>query len=98
MTLAQTAHKGLPDLPNSSDTLGWAYYNNGAFSVAAPLFEDCVKKVPANATYRYHLGMTYKKLNDKPRAVSELQKVISLEPKSPVADLARQALSELSGS
>ncbi len=28
-TLAQTARKGLPNLPNSADTLGWAYYNAG---------------------------------------------------------------------
>ena len=46
LTLAQTARKGLPDLPNSADTLGWAYYQNGAFSVAAPLLEDAVKKGP----------------------------------------------------
>ena len=98
LTLAQTARKGLPNLPNSADTLGWAYYNNGAFSVAAPLFEDAIKKVPNNQTYRYHLGLTYKKLNDTARAKVEFEKAISLDPNSAVAGNARQALNELAGS
>jgi len=97
LTLAQAARKGLPDLPNSADTLGWAYFNSGAFSVAAPLFEDAIKKVPNNQTYRYHLGLTYKKLNDSSRAKVELEKAINLNPTSPLADQARRALSELTG-
>jgi tetratricopeptide (TPR) repeat protein len=97
LTLAQTARRGLPKLPNSADTLGWAYYHNGGYSVAAPLFEDAVKATPNNQTYRYHLGLTYQKLNDPVKAKAELEKVISLNPASPLADQARQALSQLSG-
>ena len=97
LTLAQTARQGLPNLPNSADTLGWAYYGNGAYSVAAPLFEDAVKKAPENQAYRYHLGLTYQKLNDASRARTELQKVIDLNPKTPVADEARRALKDLTG-
>ncbi len=96
LTLAQTARKGLPDLPNSADTLGWAYYNNGAFSVAAPLFEDAVKKVPGNLAYRYHLGVTYQKLNETVQARTQFHKIIELDPKSPFADRARQVLSNIS--
>jgi hypothetical protein len=36
LTLAQTARRGLPNLPNSADTLGWAYYHSGAYLVAGP--------------------------------------------------------------
>lgn len=97
LTLAQNGHKGLPNLPSSADTLGWAYYHNGAFSVAAPLFQDAIKKVPANLTYHYHLGLTYQKLNDSAKARAELQKVIALDPKSPVAEQARQALGGAAG-
>jgi tetratricopeptide (TPR) repeat protein len=97
LTLAQAGHKGMPNVPSSADTLGWAYYHNGAFSVAAPLFEDAIKKVPANLTYHYHLGLTYQKLNDSVKARTELQKVISLDPKSPIAEQARQALGGASG-
>jgi tetratricopeptide (TPR) repeat protein len=97
LSLAQTARKGLPKLPNSADTLGWAYYHNGAYSVAAPLIEDAVKNVPKNQAYRYHLGLTYQKLNDSSRAKVELEKAIALNPTSPLAEQARRALSELTG-
>jgi tetratricopeptide (TPR) repeat protein len=98
LTLAQTARRGLPTLPNSADTLGWAYYHGGSFSVAAPLFEEAVKKEPTNPTYHYHLGLTYQKLNQSTRARAELQKAINIDPKSPLADRARQAGTQAAGS
>ena len=97
MTLAQTARKELPKLPNAADTLGWAYYNNGAYSVAAPLLEEAIKATPDNQSYRYHLGLTYQKLNDPARAKSELEKAIALNPSSPLADQARRSLSQITG-
>ncbi|HYT23066.1 MAG TPA: tetratricopeptide repeat protein, partial [Candidatus Polarisedimenticolia bacterium] len=97
LTLAQTARRGLPNLPNSADTLGWAYYHNEAYSVAAPFFEDATKKDPGNSTYHYHLGLTYQKLNDLTRARTEFEKTISLDPKSPLANEARRALSLTAG-
>jgi len=98
LTLAQTARRGLSTLPNSADTLGWAYYRGGSFSIAAPLFEEAVKKQPSNSTYHYHLGLTYQKLNEPIRARVELQRAISIDPKSPVADQARRAEGQASGS
>ena len=98
LSLAQTGRKGLPNLPNSADTLGWAYYRTGAYSAAAPLLETAVKAAPDNQSYRYHLGVTYEKLKNSARAKAELEKAISLDPKSPVADEARQAISELAPS
>jgi tetratricopeptide (TPR) repeat protein len=98
LTLAQTARRGLSTLPNSADTLGWAYYRGGSFSIAAPLFEEAVKKQPSNSTYHYHLGLTYQKLNEPVRARVELQRAISIDPKSPVADQARRAEGQASGS
>jgi cellulose synthase operon protein C len=97
LTFAQTARRGLPNSPNTADTLGWAYYHNGAYSVAAPLFEDAVSKSSDNATYRYHLGITYQKLNDKSRARAQFEKIISLNPGSSIADEARRALGQISG-
>jgi tetratricopeptide (TPR) repeat protein len=97
LTLAQTARRGLPNLPNSADTLGWAYLQNGAYSLAAPLLEKAVKSAPSNATYRYHLGLTYQKLNDLGRARTEFEKSIRLDPKAPSAEKASRALSGLSG-
>jgi len=94
LSLAQASRKGLPNLANSADTLGWAYYRNHAYASAAPLFEEAVKATPNNQTYRYHLGITYQQLQDPARAKTELEKAINLDPKSPVADQARQAMAE----
>lgn len=98
LTLAQTARRGFPKIPNSADTLGWAYYQNAAYSLAAPLLEEAVKGAPTNAGYRYHLGMTYQKLNDTKRARIELEKSIRMDPQAPSAEKATHALSELSPS
>jgi Flp pilus assembly protein TadD len=94
LSLAQTAQKGLPKLPNAADTLGWAYYHNRAYSAAVPLFENAVKAAPNNQTYLYHLGLTYQALNDSNRAKIELQKAINLDPNSDIATRARQAISQ----
>jgi Flp pilus assembly protein TadD len=95
LSLAQTGRKGLPKLPNAADTLGWAYYQNRAYSAAVPLFESALKAMPNNQTYHYHLGLSYQKLQNPARAKAELEKAISIDPKSAVADLARHAISEL---
>ena len=34
LTLAQTARQGMPNSPNTADTLAWAYYYKGAYSFA----------------------------------------------------------------
>jgi tetratricopeptide (TPR) repeat protein len=97
LSLAQTARRGMPGSPNTADTLGWAYYQNGAYSVAAPLFEEAVKKASDNAAYRYHLGITYQKLHDNVRARAQFEKAIGLNPDSPIAEESRRALGSLSG-
>src|SRR6266478_4273818 len=89
LTLAQTARRGLQGMPNSADTLGWAHYHNGAFSAAAPLLEEAVRKVPSNSTYLYHLGLIYAKLKDDSRARDLFERAISIDPKSPIAERAR---------
>lgn len=80
LSLAQVARRGLPNLPNSADTLGWAYFQNRAYTLAAPLLEEAVRGAPSNTTYRYHLGMTYQKLNDPKKARIEFQKSHRLDP------------------
>src|SRR6267154_997293 len=98
LTLAQTARRGLQGMPNSADTLGWAYYQNGSFSAAAPLLEEAVRKAPFNSTYLYHLGLIYAKLKYSARARDQFERAISIDPKSPIAERARSALSQVTGS
>jgi len=97
LSLAQTGRRGMNDSPNSADTLAWAYYHTRAYSSAAPLLEEAVKKVPTNPTYRYHLGMVYQKLNENAKAKSAFEAAIKAKPDSPAAESARKALSELAG-
>src|SRR5260370_27287495 len=78
LTLAQTARRGFPNIPNSADTLGWADYQNSSYCLSAPFLEVAVKAAPSDATYRYHLGMAYQKLTDLKRARNELEKSIHI--------------------
>jgi Flp pilus assembly protein TadD len=95
LTLAQTARRGMPNSPNSADTLAWAYYQKGTYAFARDLLEDAVKAEPNNPTMQYHLGMVYGKLRDKSNAMIHLKKAASMEPNSPAAKDARVALQGL---
>ena len=92
LTLAQTARQGMPDSPNTADTLAWAFYCNGAYEFARDLLENAIATDPNNATMQYHLGMVYGKLRDNNNAVIHLRKAISLAHGSHTASDARAAL------
>ena len=49
LTLAQTARQGMPNSPNTADTLAWAYYYKGTYGFARDLLEDAVKTEPNDA-------------------------------------------------
>ena len=95
LTLAQTARQGMPNSPNSADTLAWAYYHKGTYAFARDLLEDAIKTEPNSATMQYHLGMVYGKLQDKNSAEIHLKKAATLAPDSPAAKDARTALQGL---
>lgn len=98
LALAQTARRASPDQSSIADTLGWAYYRVGAYSAAEPLLQEAARKSGKNLTYHYHLGLTYRQMKDSARARAEFNRVISLDPQSSVAEDARQALTNASGS
>jgi tetratricopeptide (TPR) repeat protein len=97
LSLAQIARQGMPDVPNSADTLGWAYYNKQIYGLAVDLLEQAVSKAPQNATYQYHLGMAYQKSKDAGKARSHLQKALEIDPKYSQANEIRQVLREIGG-
>ena len=78
LTLAQTARQGMPNSPNTADTLAWAYYYNGTYGLARNLLEDAINTEPNSATMQYHLGMVYTKLRDRKSAAIHFKKAISL--------------------
>jgi tetratricopeptide (TPR) repeat protein len=86
VSLAQTARRGLPDLPNSADTLGWAYYKQGVYNSAIDMLQAAEKANPKDATYHYHLGMAYLKSNNTEMADKEFQSTLQLDPHFSQAD------------
>ena len=95
LSLAQIARQGMPDSPNSADTLAWAYYHKGVYQLATDLLEQALKTQPNNATYHYHLGLAYQKMSDPARAKTHLEKSLQLPPNSPDAGDVRKALNEI---
>jgi cellulose synthase operon protein C len=97
LTLAQTARRGLPNLPNTADTLAWAYYSKGVYNSAIDLLQEAVKQSPNDATFRYHLGMAYAKNNDLAHAREELQKALKLDTNGSKSSDIKKALAEYAG-
>jgi Tfp pilus assembly protein PilF len=83
LRLARLAKDKLPEVTNVSDTLAWVHYRRGAYNAAVELLEACVRTEPQNATYQYHLGMSYLKSGNQTQARERLAEAIRLDPKLP---------------
>ena len=97
LMLAQAARQALPKNPSVADTLAWVYYHKGVYGSAADLLREAVHAMPDDASFHYHLGMTYTKLDDKPHAREELQHTLKLSPNFEHAQEIKQLLSTLGG-
>ncbi len=95
LTLAETARQGMPESPNTADTLAWAYYHMGTYQFARDLLEDALHIDPDCASMHYHLGMVYTKLKDKHNATFHLKKALSLARDSQTMRDAKNALQGL---
>jgi len=100
LRLAQTARRGLPELSNVADTLGWAFYQKGIYSSAISMFQEAIQlaakhKEPESATYHYHLGLAYAKSEKPVLAKQHLERVLKLDPKYSDADDVRKQLAQL---
>jgi tetratricopeptide (TPR) repeat protein len=96
LSLAQTARRGMPDSPNAADTLGWVFYQKGAYQSAVDLFQEALKlgeknKSPDDATVHYHLGLAYEKTGQTDLARQHLERVLKINPNySQAADVKKQ--------
>ena len=97
LMLAQSARQALPKNPSIADTLAWVYYHKGVYGSAADLLKEAIHAAPDNATFHYHLGMVYEKLDDKVHAREELQRTLKLSPNFEHAQEVKQILSTLGG-
>ena len=95
LTKAQRAKQLLPDLNEVSDTLGWIYLKKNLTDNAIDIFKDLVNKVPAEAVFRYHLGMAYSQKGDKTRALKELQDALKYNPTKEDRDKIQQLITRL---
>jgi len=100
LSLAQAARRGMPNSPNAADTLGWVYYQKGAYKSAIDLFQEALRlieknKVRPDANVHYHLALAYEKTNQPALARQHLQRVLKINPNySEAADVKKQ-LAEL---
>ena len=95
LSLAQTARRGLPNLPQAVDTLGWAYYKKGAYGSAVTQLEEAVRRDPRDANFHYHLGVTYAKMGDNGKARAELERALQMNPAFAQSTDIRQVLSQV---
>jgi tetratricopeptide (TPR) repeat protein len=95
LTKAQRAKQLLPNLSEVSDTLGWIYLKKNLTDNAIDIFKDLVNKVPAEAIFRYHLGMAYSQKGDKTRALKELQDALKYNPTKGDRDKIQQLITRL---
>jgi tetratricopeptide (TPR) repeat protein len=88
LSLAQTARRGLPDSPSVADTLGWIYYQKGAYQSAIGLLQEALKlqeknnKMPDNPDIHYHLEMAYAKSGQTGLARQQFERVLKINPNS----------------
>jgi tetratricopeptide (TPR) repeat protein len=100
LSLAQTGRRGMPDSPNAADTLGWVYYQKGAYKSAIDLFQESLKlaektKSPDDPTVHYHLGLAYEKDDQPTLARQHLERVLKINPNYSAAPDVKKALSQL---
>jgi cellulose synthase operon protein C len=93
LSLAQTARRGLPNIPNSADTLGWAYLHQGVYGAAIEMLKQATNGDPQNPTYHYHLGLAYEQVHDTALAKKQFQYTLQIDPNFSQADQVRKALS-----
>jgi tetratricopeptide (TPR) repeat protein len=102
MPLAETARRGMPDSPQAADTMGWVFFQKGAYKSAIDLFEEALElgkkgNSPDNPTVHFHLGLAYESIGEPTLARQHLQRVLKLDPNYSNADDVKKLLSQLRG-
>jgi tetratricopeptide (TPR) repeat protein len=88
---AQQAREIAPESAAVDDTLGWAYFRKGLYTLAVKHLEAATAR-EGSARRRYHLGMSYWKAGDEWKARESLQAALRMDPAIPEAQEARRLL------
>jgi tetratricopeptide (TPR) repeat protein len=93
LSMARKAQSVMPDEPAISDVLAWVMYQQGNYAWAIPLLQECVKKQPESAQYRYHLGLALLAAGQKQDGRSQLEAALEKNKLRPAEqEQARRAL------
>jgi tetratricopeptide (TPR) repeat protein len=84
-----------PKIPVAYHFLGMIMLERKDPDGAIRIFEEASRKFPDYPILHYDLGFLYLKRGVISQAKDELQKALTLNPKSPIADRARMALQDL---
>ncbi len=96
--IASNAKHSLAD--NCQYWIGEAYYDQGNYTQAIVAFEKVFTYPGSNKddSAQLKVGLCYVKLNDKPKAKDELQKLVNNYPNSEFIGIAKRFIAQLEGS
>ncbi len=93
--LAQTAKSQLPEMPQVDDTLGGAYYRQGAYQRALDPLKESTSAAPTRPVPHFHMGLAYLQLGDTANAKASLETALKLKPDFAGAGEARRVLASI---
>jgi tetratricopeptide (TPR) repeat protein len=94
LSLAQAARKRAPDNPEIADTLGWIYYKQKNYVLAADQLLFSVNNRQAQAEHYYRLGMALYGKGDVRMAKQTLRRALEMNASFSGSDEAREILKQ----
>ena len=94
LTLSQRAVKKV-NSPNFSDTLGWIYLKKNQPENALVIFQNLVRKNPANPVFQYHVGAALAAKGDKSGARAALESALQKKPRKQAETKIRELLAQI---
>ncbi len=80
LKLAKAATAKAPGEPNFADTLAYVYMKRDQNDDAIEIFNKLVSAFPREASFTYHLGLTWYQKGDRAKAKSLLTRALQLNP------------------
>lgn len=95
LATAEQAFKLAPTSPNVQDTLGWILVESNQTARGLDLLRQALVAAPKSSAIRYHYAVALARSGDKPRARTELQKLLADTPAFSEAQAAKTLLDSL---